>query len=105
MCVERCYDHQLKPVCVCVCDAILHTAVFILHTAVFKISSMFPNLPFRTFYRTFYYYQVGFTVAFERHGDSECLAADGGTDCLLETFPPGYGYVSERLIYMVHIVY
>ena len=75
-------------VCVCVCDAILHTAVF-------KISSMFPNLPFLTFYRTFYYYQVGFTVAFERHGDSECLAVDGGTDCLLETFPPGYGYVSE----------
>ena len=87
-CVERCYDHQLKPMCVCVCDAILHTAVF-------EFSSMFHILPFRIFYRTFYYYQVGFTVAFERHGDSECLAADGGTDCLLETFPPGYGYVSE----------
>lgn len=29
-------------------------------------------------------------VLWEKHSDSQCTAAEGGTDCYIEVLPPGY---------------
>lgn len=36
------------------------------------------------------------SVWFEGHGDAQCRDAEGGTECLMETFPEGFGMQVQR---------